>query len=99
MLMILIKKQEKITKLAITLINKTNPLLFLDESVSKRIAFMVDGNITESLYIYNYQIINSGTNPYPEQNDFAEPLQISVNRPWEILDIKTTFVSPWQFES
>jgi hypothetical protein len=87
------KRQLKSTKLTIIEVNKINPLIFLDESVSKRIAFLVDGKKTESLYIYNYQIINSGENPIlPE--DFVQPLQISVKQPWEILDTKTIRTVP-----
>lgn len=62
-----------------------DPLQF-GAAMEGRVSLIVDGIAAESAVVYYYSVANTGQSPICP-DDYIEPLQVSVDAPWELLAI------------
>jgi hypothetical protein len=58
-----------------------------------RVALLVDGLAAKSVLVYFYSISNTGQDPI-RPDDYIQPIQVSVEDPWELLTVETESSSP-----
>lgn len=67
------------------------------KAMKGRIALLVDGSAVESATVYYYLLSNTGEKPITP-NDYIEPIQVSVESPWELLAVDVASSSPPNLE-
>lgn len=73
-----------------------NPFSF-SETMQERLTLLIDGREVESVRVYYYSISNSGRNPI-RPSDFVKPIQVSVDKPWQLLAVDTDWSWPSDLE-
>jgi len=79
----------------LTILNRYSYSLLdgINKSLEERVTILIDDIEIEHLVVEVFQLENTGNSPIPP-NNYIEPIQISVEEPWEILSIEIGDTNP-----